>query len=496
MDSVKLKINDLETEAPAGSMILEAARLAGIEIPTLCYFKDASPVGACRMCVVEVAGKPNLMPACATAISPGMEIWTESPSVLDSRRRTLDLICSHHRMACEYCVRYKDCELHELVRHYGLDDRKYTAAFALPEEDSSSDHLVRDYSKCVLCRRCVSACERQATNVIGVFHRGVNTRISAPLPLNDTSCVSCGRCIAACPTGALREKDDTRQVWKAIRNRDKHVIAAVSPFVGGRLGEYFPEAGDAYTERKMVALLRRIGFRKVFGMAAGFDAAAEAESALLEKGLKGGAALPMISSNCPAAVRFIEYYYPELGGNLSGCKSPRDSFAGLCKAEYAAQTGVDPKNIVLVAIDACTAAKSERRRPGAAVDVSLTSDELAAMIDQACVSRFTTLQVWKSLPEEDCDCFPGSDVDAEAICGDNGSIRQAVLRRTGRGVARAVTVSGLADAATLLNAVEAGDVDYDYIEILACPGGCLNGGGQHRLPGGLQTSVAEASSFA
>lgn len=479
MEIIGITLNGLDVLVPAGTTILEAAKQANIEIPTLCYLKDCNAVGACRMCVVEIEGAKGLKPACVTVANQGMSIWTDSEVVLESRRRTLDLICKNHRMDCEYCVRYSDCELHALVRHYGLDDRKFMLKANIPEEDTSAVHLIRDYSKCVQCRRCVSTCDKlQATSVIGILGRGNGTRISPPLSLAESDCVSCGQCIVACPTGALREKDDTQLVWNALRDYGKHVIAIVAPFVGERLGEAF-ESPDIPAIGKTIAALRRLGFDRVFDISDSAASAAQQEAEVLKERLTDGKKLPVISSaSCPAAVRLCEYYYPALSDCLSGCRSPREAAANLCKNEYATRMGINPADMVVVCIDACTAAKSERQRAGSSVDVVLTTRELSAMIKRACISRFTARKIWNELPDEEFDAYPFL---AEGFTYPNGSIRPSVLQGLGkRAEIKSVTITGLATARSLLDKIESGTTYYDYVEILACPNGCSCGGGQPR----------------
>ena len=261
MENIKIMLNGRAARAPAGSTILEAARFNDIAIPTLCYLKDKNCIAACRVCVVEVKGARGPVPSCVTVISPDMEILTDSPEVTESRRRTLDLLCANHRMDCEYCPRYSDCELHALFRQYGIDERDYNPYAMEPELDESAAHLVRDRSKCVLCRRCVAACRGQHMDIIGVLGRGYRTQIAPPRPLAATSCIGCGQCIASCPTGTLAERDDTQRVRNAI-NHGQHVIAAVTPYVGAELGELFEEKIGTSVKGKAIAALRRMGFAK------------------------------------------------------------------------------------------------------------------------------------------------------------------------------------------------------------------------------------------
>lgn len=521
MESMRITINGVDVQAPAGSTILEAARLVDVDIPTLCYLKDVNEIGACRLCVVEVKGAKGLVASCVTRISPDMEIWTDTPKVVESRRMSLDLICSKHRMDCEYCVRSSDCELHALVRAYGLDDKKYGYIHE-PDIDDSAIDLIMDKSKCVLCRRCVAVCrENQHVGVFGVFERGFETYVGTALPLADTACIHCGQCITVCPTDALTERDDTRNVWRAINNPSKHVVAAISPFVGAQLGECFLDPVGNNGKGKMVASLRRLGFDRVFDVE---DAAAavvtEVGTELLERS-KNGAQMPMVSSNCPSWVKFCEICYPELLEKVSASKSPPQMLGALVKSRYAEKTGIDPRDIFVVSITPCTAEKVECQRSEMVtkghpnVDVSLTTRELVAMIRRACVSNYTSLKVWRELPDEVCDPFPNLASETGHIFSANGGLMEATLGTAHKAVTgkalpslnfaaassdkdiqeaevslygskvRVATVTGLANAAKLLDMVKSGEKEYTFIEVMACPGGCLNGGGQPHQPGSV-----------
>ena len=516
MENINLKINGLEVSAPAGSTILEAAHLAGIRIPTLCYLKEINEIGACRMCVVEVKGAKNLVAACVYPINEGMEVWTNTPRLIKSRRRTLQLLLSNHDKKCLSCVRSGNCELQQLCREYGVDDEDYFQGESNHYElDTSAAHMIRDNNKCILCRRCVAVCEKtQGIGGIGPNNRGFATFIGSAfdMGLGQTSCVSCGQCIAVCPTGALYEKDYTDQILEAIADPDKYVVVQTAPSVRAGLGEEFGYPMGTDVEGKMAAALRRIGFDKVFDTDWAADLTIMEEATELLQRIQNGGVLPLITSCSPGWIKYCEHYFPDMTENLSSCKSPQQMFGAMLKTYFAEKEGIDPAKIVSVSVMPCTAKKFEigREDQNAAgvpdVDIAITTRELARLI-RRCGISFT------DLPDEKFDDPMGESTGAAVIFGATGGVMEAALRTavetlTGEELAkldftdvrgtegvkeasynvagmdiRVAVASGLANARTLLNKVKSGEVQYHFIEIMGCPGGCVNGGGQPQVSG-------------
>ena len=515
MENVTIKINGVEVSAPAGSTILEAARYAGIEIPTLCYLKDINEIGACRMCVVEVKGARSLVAACVYPINPGMEVFTNTPAVQKSRKKTLQLLLSNHDRSCLSCVRSNNCELQTLCKELGVDDDGYYDGYKPHYElDTSAAHMVRDNNKCILCRRCVAACEKcQSISVIGANERGFKTFIGSAfeMGLGETSCVSCGQCIAVCPVGAIYEKDSTQEIFDAINDPDKFVAVQVAPAVRAALGEEFGYEMGTPVQGQMAAALRRLGFDKVFDTNFGADLTIMEEAHEFLDRVQNGGVLPMITSCSPGWIKFCEHYFPDMLDHLSSCKSPQQMFGATLKTYYAQKMGLDPKNIVSVSVMPCTAKKFEIGRDDQSaagvpdVDIAITTRELARMIKKSGLD-------FRKLPEETFDDPLGEGTGAAVIFGATGGVMEAALRTavetlTGealqnvefkevRGVegikeatypvagmeVKIAVASGLANARELLNKVKAGEVDYHFIEIMACPGGCVNGGGQPQVP--------------
>lgn len=521
MDMVNVKVNGIAVSVPKGSTILEAARAAGIEVPTLCFLKDINEIGACRICVVEATGARGLVTACVYPVAEGMEIQTNTEKVRNARKTTLELILSTHEKKCLSCVRSTNCELQKMCRDYGVEDNgKYDGFRPQYELDASAPHLVRDNNKCILCRRCIAKCNEQFVSVIGANDRGIDTHVSSAFekPLADVPCVDCGQCTVVCPTGALVEKDDTDKVWAALNDPAKVVVVQTAPSIRAALGESFGMPIGTNVEGKMVAALRRLGFDKVFDTDFAADLTIVEEANEFVGRVKNGGVLPMITSCSPGWVRFAELYYPEQLANLSSCKSPQQMAGAVIKTYYAEKMGIDPANIVSVAVMPCTAKKFEIGRDDqsasgyADVDIAITTRELARMIDRAGL-QFT------ALPDEEFDSPLGEDTGAAIIFGATGGVMEAALRTandwlTGesqeavdftevRGTdslkeatytiagmeIKVAVASGLKAANEVMAQIKAGTAPWHFVEIMCCPGGCVTGGGQPVQPAPVLNTV-------
>ena len=522
MENITVKINGVELEVPKGTTVLEAAHMAGFEIPTLCYMKEINEIGACRICVTEVnEGRGfRLVAGCVYPCSNNMEILTSSPKVIESRKRTLELILSTHDRKCLSCVRSGNCELQKLAKDYGVEDATvYDGIKNEYEVDNTAAHMYRDNNKCILCRRCVAVCAKtQGIGVIGANERGFKTYIGSAfdMGLGETSCVSCGQCIAVCPVGALSEKDYTKEVMAAIADPEKTVLVQTAPAVRAGLGECFGNPIGTNVEGKMAAALRRLGFDKVFDTDFAADLTIMEEANEFLDRFTNGGTLPLITSCSPGWVKFCEHYYPDLLDHLSSCKSPQQMFGATAKTYYAKKMGIDPKNIVMVSIMPCTAKKFEIGRPDQSaagvpdVDYALTTRELGRMIERAGI-------LFNSLPDEKFDDPLGISTGAGVIFGATGGVMEAALRTavytlTGENVTdlpevrgtkaikeatynvagndvKVIVTSGLANARKVLDDIRAGKCDAQFVEVMACPGGCVNGGGQPQVPMGVRKFV-------
>jgi iron-only hydrogenase group A len=526
----KILINNKEVQVNEGITVLDAARSIHQEIPTLCYLEGRAPIGACRVCLVEIEGARTLMPACSTPVAEGMKIFTNSKRVREARRTVVELMLSEHEGYCQYCGRSRDCELKKIASHLGIEDIHYKGEKPETHLDQSTPALVRDSGKCIKCRRCVTVCrEIQGVGALFPQRRGYKTVIGPAfaLDLDSAACVQCGQCAAICPVGAIQEKNDIDKVWAALEDKSKHVIVQTAPAIRAALGEYFGNPPGTLVTGKMVTALRNLGFHAVFDtnftadltiMEEGTELLTRLKKALVDK---EAVALPMFTSCSPGWIKFAEYYYPEFLPNLSTCKSPQQMFGALAKTYYASKKGIKPEEMVVVSIMPCTAKKFEAQRPEMNssgvqdVDYVLTTRELGFMIESAGID-FGTLR------DGEMDAPLGLSSGAADIFANTGGVMEAALRTvyeivTGRefpsadlrlapvegltGIkeaslvirgtvpewnflenveVRVAVAHGLSNAATLLDNIQTGKSHYHFIEIMTCPGGCIGGGGQPR----------------
>lgn len=508
-NKVNITIDGIQLYVPDNYTILQAAKEVGINIPTLCFLKDVNEIGCCRMCVVEVKGSKALQAACVHPVKEGMVVYTHTPKVMEARKVTLELILSNHNASCQTCERsWMDCELQALANKLSVGDVRFEGDnVKLPLDIGPS--IVRDPNKCILCRRCVSMCKNtQTVSVIDLVNRGFKTQVAAPfdMPLAETPCVNCGQCITVCPVGALHEKQDIDKVWEAIYDPEKIVLVQTAPAVRVALGEDFNMDIGTPVTGKMVTALRMLGFDKVFDTDTAADLTIMEEVSELIDRVRGGGTLPLITSCSPGWIKFCEHNFPDMLDNLSSCKSPHQMFGAVLKSYYAEKNGIDPEKIVTVSIMPCTAKKFEAARPEMEVnglrdvDYVLTTRELGQMIYDVGID-------FPSLGDSTFDNPFGNATGAGVIFGTTGGVMEAALRTAAdlltdtsadnieyevvRGLEgikvakiqiadltlRAAVAHGLGNARKLMEAVKNGE-EFHFIEIMACPGGCVNGGGQ------------------
>ena len=507
---INLTIDDQKIKVPEGTTILEAAKQAGIDIPTLCFLKEINEVGDCRMCIVEVEGRRGFATSCIQTVEEGMVVHTHTQNVLEARHVILDLIISNHAKDCLTCTRSGNCELQMLATKFNVLSVEFPGEMTQHKVDDLSPSIVRDFNKCILCRRCVAACKNvQHIGAIDVINRGFESCISTvgDCSLNNVNCTFCGQCIEACPTGALHEKESINDVWSKLKDPDTYVVVQTAPAVRVALGEEFQMPIGTNVAGKMVTALKRLGFDKVFDTNTGADFTIMEEANEFIKRFKKNDNLPMMTSCCPAWVKYIESYEPDLLPHLSSCKSPHQMFGALIKSYYANKMGINPEKIYTVSVMPCIAKKFERQRPEMQndglydVDNVITTRELSRMIKQANIE-------FEKLEDSNFDDPMGEATGAAAIFGTTGGVMEAALRtaqdtltgksldkiefeqvRGGKGIKKAtieiagkpikvVAASGLSNARKILDEIKSGKADYQLVEIMACPGGCIMGGGQ------------------
>ena len=508
---IKLNIDGTEVVVDKGTTILEAAQKANIDIPTLCFLKDINEVGECRMCVVEVEGRRGFATACIQEVEEGMVVRTHTPAVMESRRTTLDLIISNHNRDCLTCTRNGNCELQSLCVKFNIQSVEFEGERTKHKIDDKSPSIVRDFNKCILCRRCVATCKKvQGIGAIDCINRGFESCISTvgDRSLNDVNCTFCGQCIQSCPTGALKEKESINEVWHKLKDPDVYTVVQTAPAVRVALGEEFGLEIGTNVTGKMITALKRLGFDKVFDTNTGADFTIMEEGNEFIERLNNNGVLPMITSCSPGWVKYCEMNYPDQISNLSTCKSPHQMFGALIKSYFAKKQNIDPSKIFVVSVMPCIAKKFEIQRNNMQgvegyndVDAVITTRELARMIKQGNIT-------FDQLEDSKFDNPMGEATGAGAIFGTTGGVMEAALRTvseelTGKsfqnidytairgeeGIKRAivnigdkeikvVVASGLANAQKIMEEIKSGKADYQFVEIMACPGGCVMGGGQ------------------
>ncbi|MGE5437762.1 MAG: NADH-dependent [FeFe] hydrogenase, group A6 [Syntrophothermus sp.] len=507
---VQLTINNIKVNAEEGMTILDAAKSVGISIPTLCHIKDLIPSGACRICSVEVEGQRGLIPSCAYPVFDGMVVETNNPRVRRARKTIVELLVENHPQDCLICVRNKNCELQNLSEQYGLREHRYVGETKCHAIDISSASMERDPAKCILCGRCVRVChEIQKVGAIDFTKRGFQSIVTTPYNkgLNVSDCILCGQCILVCPTAALREKSSLKEVSTALQNKNKYTIVQVAPAVRATLGEEYNLPLGTDVTGQLVTGLRRLGFKKVFDTNFAADLTIMEEATELVNRIKKGENLPMFTSCCPGWIKYVEMNRPEVLNHVSSCKSPHEMEGAVLKTYYAKKMGIDPKNIYVVSVMPCTVKKYESARGELSedkmldVDAVITTRELVRFFKMAGID-------FNDLPQDSFDNPLGESTGAAAIFGTSGGVMEAALRtayykisgkelenvefesiRGFDGLKEAsveingmkiniAVVNGIGNVGPVLDEVQKGTSKYHFIEVMACPGGCINGGGQ------------------
>jgi len=517
---IELTINNIAVKAEDGMTILEAAKSVGIHVPTLCHMKGLLPTGACRICVVEVEGMRGLTPSCAYPVMPGMKVETNTPRVRNARKTIVELLIENHPQDCLVCVRNKNCELQNLSETYSVREHRYVGAKKDHAIDISSASMERDPAKCILCGRCVRTCgEIQKIGAIDFTKRGFQSIVTTPYNkgLNVSDCILCGQCILVCPTAALREKSHSKDVVNALNDKKKFTIAQIAPAVRSTLGEEYNLPLGSNVTGQIVTGLKRLGFKKIFDTNFAADLTIMEEATELINRVTNSGTLPMFTSCCPGWIKYIEQNRPNLLGHVSSCKSPHEMEGAILKTYYAKKMGIDPKDIYVVSIMPCTVKKFESGRVELTeehmpdVDAVLTTRELVRMFKTAGID-------FNNLPEEEFDHPMGESTGAAAIFGSSGGVMEAALRtayfkisgkeldnldlkdvRGNSGIkectvpingldVNVAVVNGIGNVGKILDEIEKGESKYHFIEVMSCPGGCINGGGQpiHYQPGKLE----------
>ncbi len=510
MEMINVTIDGKNYKIPENYTVLKACREAGVYVPTLCYLEGINQVGSCRLCLVEVERQKNLKASCVLPVAEGMVIKTNTKRVREARKVNLELLLSNHNRECTSCERSGNCELQRLSDEIGIRNIEFIGEKTVKPVDTSSPSIVRDPSKCILCGRCISVCSKvQGVSAIGFRNRGFRTTVGPIFDkgLGEVDCINCGQCIINCPVGALKEKESIDYVWDAIEDSSKYVIVQTAPAVRAALGEEFGLPIGTRVTGKMAAALRRMGFDKVFDTDFGADLTIMEEGFELLDRLQNGGKLPMVTSCSPGWIKYCEHFHPDMLENLSTCKSPHEMLGAVMKTYFAQKHGLDPKDIFVVSVMPCTAKKFEAKREELResgfpdVDAVITTRELAKMIKQASID-------FNKLPDEDFDEVFGESTGASVIFGVTGGVMEAALRTVSEVVTnkplekiefnevrglegikeaeitlgdkniKIAVANSTGYANKLLEKVKSGEKEYHFIEIMGCPGGCINGGGQ------------------